>query len=364
MFFTTALEHTTFRKTALMLQNEGAQVTMLGFTRNNFPTSSSQELLVESLGSLSHGSYFTRILKLLKFLSVLRKRAKQHDVIYSFTLDTLLISKLALVGQKKKWVYQIQDIRAIYFGDSWKNKLARFLERTLLKRVDLLVVSSLDFYIGHFKKNYNFDERRVHVVENKLIKGSVKPEVASKPSSGKISIGYFGVMRCIRSWDILREFAKLNPNKVEVYLRGKTLAVPTLTEEVKDIANVEYGGVYKSPDDLNELYNKVDIVWACYPYSDQSFGNWQMARTIRFYEACAFGKPVIVQKGTPQAKDALQHNLGLEIDMADPSECIKQLESISSEKLESWKENIKKLDDSFYYHNQEYSQLFERLKNL
>lgn len=364
LFFTTSLEHTTFRKTALMLQREGAIVHMLGFTRSNFPSGNSNELSIESLGKLSHGNYLTRVFKLLKFLSILRQQAQDYDVIYNFTLDTLLISKFALLFKRKKWVYQIQDIRAIYFGNSWKNKVARFLEKTLLKRVDLLVVSSLDFYIGHFKKNYNFDEKRVHVVENKLIKGSVNPETELETSSNKISIGYFGVMRCIRSWEILREFAKLHPEKVEVYLRGKPLAVPTLPEQAKGLTNVEYGGFYKSPEDLNELYNRVDIVWACYPYSYQSSGNWQMARTIRFYEACAFGKPVIVQKGTPQAKDVLLHNLGLVIDMANPTECIVQLESIDSDKLAFWKENIQKLDDSFFYHNQEYRQLLEQLKNL
>src|SRR5690606_15632548 len=114
----------------------------------------------------------------------------------------------------------VQDIRQIYFGNSLKSKLARFLEKKFLKRIDLLVVSSLDFYLGHFKKNYDFDKKKVHVVENKLIKGSIHPKPSAGTCSNKISIGYFGVMRCTRSWEILREFAKLHPDKFDIYLRG------------------------------------------------------------------------------------------------------------------------------------------------
>src|SRR5690606_14629760 len=128
LFFTTAIEHTTFRKTAKMLHDEGAHVHIIGFTRNNFPENKMDGLTIESLGTLSHGNYFSRMIKLFKFLSLLRKRAHHYDVIYNFTLDTLIISKLALLFKRKKWIYQVQDIRTIYFENSIKSKFTRFLE--------------------------------------------------------------------------------------------------------------------------------------------------------------------------------------------------------------------------------------------
>src|SRR5690554_1166188 len=208
LFFTTAIEHTTFRKTAKMLQNEGAVVHVIGFTRNNFPVGT-DDISIESLGALSHGNYISRIFRLFKFLFVLRKRAKKFDVIYNFTLDTLIISKIALIFLNKKWVYQIQDIRTIYFGNSISSKIARFLEGFFIKRIDLLVVSSPNYYTDHFKGKYHIKEDKVHVIENKLVRGSISLDsIDNKSNNDIISIGYFGVMRCKRSWEILKMLAE------------------------------------------------------------------------------------------------------------------------------------------------------------
>lgn len=363
LFFTTAIEHTTFRKTAKMLQEEGAEVHIIGFTRNNFPKGA-DNLSVESLGVLSHGNYFSRIFRLFKFLFVLRKRAKDYDVIYNFTLDTLIISKIALFFCDKKWIYQIQDIRSVYFGTSIKSRISRFLESFFIKRIDLLVVSSYNYFSEHYQKLYNIHEDKVYVVENKLLKGSVLPEETTDKSD-KITIGYFGVMRCNRSWEILKGWAKKNTDSVKLYLRGKPTAMPSIKEEIVRIPNICFGGLYKSPDDLNELYNNVDIVWACYPYSkNKEEGNWKLARTIRFYEALAFGKPVIVQKGTPQEEDVLHYNIGLVVDMENVPETIKLLETVKENQLQIWAENINKLDSSLYYYTNEYESLLIKIKEI
>src|SRR5690554_6983400 len=108
LFFTTAIEHTTFRKTAKMLQEEGAKVHIIGFTRNNFPQGT-DDISIESLGVLSHGNYISRIFRLFKFLFILRKRARDYDVIYNFTLDTLIISKIALLFRSEEHTSELQS---------------------------------------------------------------------------------------------------------------------------------------------------------------------------------------------------------------------------------------------------------------
>src|SRR5690554_2128060 len=366
LFFTTAIEHTTFRKTAKMLQEEGAKVHIIGFTRNNFPQGT-DDISIESLGVLSHGNYISRIFRLFKFLFILRKRARDYDVIYNFTLDTLIISKIALLFCDKKWIYQIQDIRSIYFGNSLKSKIARFLEGFFIKRIDLLVVSSYNYYSEHYKKIYNIDSDKVIVIENKLVIGSVFPKPIDNKSDRDniITIGYFGVMRCKRSWEILKMLAEKHIDRIQLYLRGKPVAMPLIQQEIIDISNINYGGLYKSPDDLNELYNSVDIVWACYPYSrNRKEGNWKLARTIRFYEALAFGKPVIVQQGTPQAEDVINYNIGLVVDMGNIPQTLKQLESIKESDLKIWEDNIDKLNPSLYYYTNEYKELLNQIENL
>ena len=365
LVFTTAIEHSTFRKTAMMLANSGAKVHVVGFTRNNFPASENKGYSIESLGTLSHGNYFKRFVKLLKFLLTFRKKAKDYDVIYNFTLDTLIISKLSLLFIKKTWVYQIQDIRSIFFGKSIISTIARWVEKTLVKRIDLLVVSSIDYYTGYFKTIHNVKPEKVFVIENKLINQIRRRAFEDKLFSiNKINIGYFGVMRCERSWEILKDLALKYPEKFSLYMRGKPVAMPNLEEEIRNIPNIEYGGVYKSPDDLAELYDKVDIVWACYPYNKSKEGNWKLARTIRFYEACAYNKPIIVQRGTAQEKDTLNNNLGLVIDMSNIEKTLNQLNSMSFKDFEEWHRNLSKLDVSFYTHTDEYEALFKKIKEI
>lgn len=365
LFFTSSIEHTTHRKVAEMLHREGACVTMVGFTRYNFPATECSSFEIKPLGVVSHGSYANRFLKLVKLLPNIRKHIKAHDVVYCFTLDGLLMCKLAALFYKKKWVYQVQDIRPIFFGGSFKNKLARFLEKLTLKKIDLLVLSSPDFYQNHYKRLYGFDINKTIIIENKLIDDEgIKPDSSEKTNEGKLVIGYFGVMRCARSWEILRDFVASKKENFELYLRGKPDAMPHLEHEIKGIDNIYYGGLYRSPEELGDLYNKVDIVWACYPYSEKQQGNWKMARTIRFYEALAFGKPVIVQVGTAQEVDVLKYNIGLVIDMAYPEAVFEALSTVTHEKLNEWMNNIKKLDKGYYFHSCEYQKLLNTVSHL
>lgn len=363
LFFTTALEHTTFRKTARMLAKEATHVHLIGFTRNNFPVCD-DELSSESIGTLEHGNYFKRLFILLRSMIFLRKKAKEFNVIYTFTLDTLLISRMAFLFMPKTYIYHIQDIRSIFFGNSLKSRLARLLEGKLLRKVSVLVVSSKDYFTGYFAKRYQFPRSKTVVIENKLPDYLNLSDTKPSFDNTKITIGYFGVMRCFRSWEILKNLALNNPDSFDLYLRGKPMAVPDISEQISTINNIVYDGLYKSPDELEDLYRRVDIVWAAYPYSGPHEGNWKYARTIRFYEACAFQKPVIVQKGTPQAKDVERYNIGLVLDMNDVDEAIKHLkENITPVQINKWRDNVANIPREVYVHGNEYGMLLEAINH-
>lgn len=365
LVFTTSIEHTTHRKVAKMLANEGIVVKLLGFTRNNFPPGVMDNIENEVLGYVNHGGYFKRIASGLRSILKIRDKAKGYDVVYCFTLDGLIIAYLALSFKKIKWVYQVQDIRPIFFSRTIKRKIAFYLEKWMLNNVSILVVSSLNYYTDYFKKIYNFDKNKLLVIENKLSKDLDLTGIQKKLFNNEnVSIGYFGVMRCKRSWEILFSLTSKYYNKFNLYLRGKPVAIPDLINKINNYANIKYEGLYRSPDDLNELYSNIDLVWACYPYSEKNCGNWRMARTIRYYEALAFGKPVIVQKGTPQEKDVLKFNIGIVIDMGLPNETIHTLANITRHDLNVWSENISKLPKDLIFHSDEYSNLVNKINNL
>ena len=102
LFFTLSLEHTTHRKAAYMLNKEGAKVKMIGLTRKNYPASPIKEFEFNNLGQIDHGNYFKRLIKLFFLIPKLRKEAASFNTIYCFTLDGLLIMRLALLFTNKK----------------------------------------------------------------------------------------------------------------------------------------------------------------------------------------------------------------------------------------------------------------------
>src|SRR5690606_14726998 len=166
-------------------------------------------------------------------------------------------------------------------------------------------------------------KENVIVIENKIIGSEHNLQMLAENSLLNITIGYFGVLRCERSWSILKRYAKLNPDK-SIYIRGKILNIKGFDKDLKESKNIVYEGPYVSPNDLVEIYSKVDLVWAAYPYNKlQNFGNWQMARTIRFYESGAFKKPMIVQDKTVDAKFVNEYKIGFSVDMNDVDKAVK-----------------------------------------
>lgn len=361
LFYTTAIEHSTFRKTAKMLQSEGAEVKMIGYTRKNFPFKDNG-VKCEIWGEVNHGNYFKRLFTLFATFLKVRKESMKYDVLHCFTLDTLILLVIANSFRTKKIVYQIQDIRTIFFDMGLKGKIASYLERKFLKKVDLLIVSSEEFYQQYFLKRYCFPIDKVIVIENKIIETEHDLDKPTCLIDNKITIGYFGVLRCNRSWDILKRFAELNQD-VQIYIRGKVLNIAGFDEDIKKLGNVSYGGSYVSPDDLAELYSKVSIVWAAYPYNAlKKFGNWKMARTIRFYESGAFKKPMILQKGTVDAKFLNEYEIGFSVDMNDVEKAVSiMMENISKESISKWQSNLEYCPKEIFINTNEYATLFKKM---
>lgn len=343
----------------------GCQVRLVGFSRSKYPESR-ESFEVVNLGSLDHGRYLQRVRAMFSNLRLIRSQIREFDVLHCFGLDSLVIGRLASIGLKKPVVYQVQDIRPVLIGDSIKARAIRVLERILLKKVINLVVSSDAFYTQHFRKHYDMRGISVSVIENKLEEDPLESfsTFGTHLGTSTFTIGYFGVLRCQRSWDILTRFVNEQSadRTYNLYVRGIPSGIVGFSEAVEKDQQVEDGGPYRDPDDLEQLYGQVDIVWASYPYGYGKPGNWRWARTVRFYEACAFGVPVIVQEGTRDAEFVQAYDVGLIIDMSDVEASIKALEEITPRQLSQWKRNILNLPRDYFIHSYEYTDLCERLQ--
>ncbi|WP_027364776.1 glycosyltransferase family protein [Desulfotruncus alcoholivorax] len=345
------------------LKKFGARPVVLAFERKYYKGKPFPEGYI-SLSAIEHSKYHKRLIPFLKAFVKVRAAVKKTDVIYAFGLDMLLLGWLACLGPAKPFtaVYEVADIREVLLGKGLLSRCLRWLERFLLRRTKFAVVTSERYISGYYQEIQGIKDFRYIVVENKIdpVVTAKAPACPIGENAGILRIGYFGVIRCRRSLDILMEAALQSSGRVQVYLRGFPLGVGDLEKVVQSPA-VTYGGPYMAPDDLPDLYGRVDLVWACYPYRGNITGNQCWARTNRFYESCYFNKPMLAQAGTEDGRVIEALGLGTCLDLADSKAAVKRILSITGQELKQWQYNTGLLDKEIYIMTSEHAQLWEML---
>lgn len=345
------------------LKTLGAQPAVLAFERKYYKGKDLPGGYI-SLGQIEHSRYHKRLIPFLKALLKVRAAVKKTDVIYAFGLDMLLLGWLACLGPARPFtaVYEVADIREVLLEKGLLSLCLRRLERFLLRRAKFIVVTSERYISGYYQKIQGLTDLRYLVVENKIDPATTvkAPAIPRRQNGSILKIGYFGVIRCRRSLDILKQAALQSSGRVQVYLRGFPLGVGGLEKVVQSPA-VTYGGAYVAPDDLPDLYGQVDLVWACYPYLGNVTGNHCWARTNRFYESCYFKKPMLAQEGTEDGRIIEALGLGLCLDLADDQAAVERILNITGQELDRWQGNISHLDQKIYIMTNEHTRLWEML---
>jgi len=322
-----------------------------------------------SLGTVRHGYYFRRLPVLLRAVRLIRNAARDCKVVYAFGLDQLLVAYLTTIGRKGRptVAYEVGDIRAVLLSRSASGYLARALERFLIMRTDVLVVTS-DAYFSEYYSKFLKPRRlpRCLVVENKLDADLLPARTgAREPSAsdndGRIRIGYFGLLRCPRSWTILTELASRHPDRFHVTFRGLHMVPAELVAEAAKRPNVEIHGPYRSPSDLDELYGSVDLVWAAYPWEPREVANARWARTNRFYEACYYQRPMIVERRGRDACAVEHYGIGLAVDLSSTDGAVSELSALAARDLQRFRANLESLPTHVYMYTNEHERLLQEL---
>ncbi len=105
------------------------------------------------------------------------------------------------------------------------------------------------------------------------------PDEAGQFSAGRRwRIGWFGYLDDERSWHILRRLARELPSRVSLHIRGMpydNFNMENFLRDIERLDNVFYGGPFRNPQDLAEIYGAVDLVWSadCNGETDASSRN-------------------------------------------------------------------------------------------
>jgi succinoglycan biosynthesis protein ExoL len=231
---------------------------------------------------------------------IFRRRHVWRDasMVYARNLDLAL---LAAVGQsitrsQAPLVYEVLDIHPLLTRNNLRGSLLRWVERRLLSRCRLLVVSSPAYIREYFAVRQKYCGP-TFLLENKWSRASFDcdrrtlPYELAKPQP-VWTIGWFGNLRCERSLNILTDLAEQLPERVRIVMRGCASLLPrdSITQAIRNRPNMHFVGEYSAPEDLPAIYTQVHFNW-CADFSDGVNSLWLLPN--RLYEGGFFGVPAI-----------------------------------------------------------------------
>jgi succinoglycan biosynthesis protein ExoL len=308
-FFGHDSNESTIRKRVSALTSAGSEVIGFMFHRRRSGTAPSPDWVNIDLGPTEDRRYARRLARLFQAVVILwqqRPLLRSADIFYARNIDMLLIAWIAktMTRARAQLVYEALDIHPAMTKPGGIGPILRFIERRLLSGCALLVVSSPTFIDRYFVPIQNYTSSW-HLLENKIFwrdMGLLEAQVKRTPvTDGPYVIGWFGVIRCRRSLDMLQSFAATMPKRIVIHIRGIPSEPDGITSELltrisRDSQNIFYFGPYRSPADLAEIYGAVDLVWAVDFSAYGANSDWLIPN--RLYEGGFYGVPTIARKST------------------------------------------------------------------
>jgi hypothetical protein len=303
-------------KRVRMLTAAGVNVEIAGFRREPAPVSAVAGRPVTDLGQTHDGRLIHRALKVAGLMrsDALRRLAAGADVILARNLERLALAQAARTRARSsaRLVYECLDVHRAMIGSGVVATCLRRIERDLLARADLLIVSSPAFLTNHFDRQRGDGPRRPEtaVVENKVCVGCAPARSSPRRPGPPWRVGWLGVLRCRRSLDVLAELAARRPDLLNVVIRGRPsqTELPQLTACLPASPATAFGGPYRA-EELPGIYRSVHFTWAVDWFDRGCNSDWLLPN--RLYEGGLYGAPPIAQAGTETARWLQQRGLGV-----------------------------------------------------
>lgn len=301
-----------------MLHAGGMKVTVLGFRRRGGIIATIDGADVVDLGITGDGRLLHRawaIARTMVGFGQVRARILDADVLMARNLEMLALA--ARARGRHRLVYECLDIHRLLLGTSIASQFIQWIERALLKRVDLILTSSRRFAEDYFRPRHG-SNTPILLVENKVLAiddGSL-PERSNPISAGPPwVIGWFGMLRCRRSLEQLMALVRASGGGIQVVLAG----IPSDKEfsdfdaQVDAEPGVRFLGAY-SARDLPQLYAKVHFAWAIDYFEEGLNSTWLLPN--RLYEAMANGAVPIALASVETGTWLARNGVGIVVDDA------------------------------------------------
>lgn len=335
-----------------MLQRAGFACESLACERNR-STGRLPACPIGFLGATRNGRYVKRSVAMLRALPRVRAAMRRSDLVYAFNQDMALMALAAGAALDRPIVLETGDVREIQVAGGMRGAAFRALDRLLTDASRLLVLTS-DGYLAYYRRWLGVTIPHL-ILENKAdapfaaaVRVREPAPPARAPRVGRsLRIGCFGLFR--DEWPLLAldALTRSNPDRFSVLLAGAPHA-PIDAEEfqrrVESNPAVEFRGTYRHPDDLSALHDDVDVVLA--GNAPKAPHGWSL--TNRLYDACLFGKPLIVRAGTGDAAVVRRHDVGLIVGTGKADDAAAEIAAVPAARWESWRANAASLPPEVY----------------
>ncbi len=320
-FFGHERNEPTIVKRATAFLTHGARVTGFMFTRRRNKADREPAWRNIDLGVTEDGNYLKRLPRLVRGIwEVLRHRSELRaaDIIYARNLDMLLVAILAkhLARSRAPVVYEFLDVQEACMGNGARSRLLRFVEGCLLTGTELVVVSSPDYIHKYFEPMHTY-RGPWFLLENKIVPQQLPPSTMDSGDTLKAgppwTIGWFGVLKCERSLQMLCEIAQSLGDKVRIVLRGTPSEpdniTPSVLAQLSDTyPNIVYHGPYINPTDLPKIYSRIHLTWGADYRANTSNSIWCLPN--RVYESGLHAVPLLVRRSTATGDLVARERLG------------------------------------------------------
>lgn len=314
----------------------GYDVEVYGFNRTNQTKAVSLPYPVTILGTLTDESYIERVKLYSNKFSGFRKKYDPHDVV--FYLEGLDVAMFFhAINPKYKYIYEEYDLTHTY---TKVKIILEVVDKWIIKKSLLTVTTSEGFIKYHFgaKKPDN-----VFLLENKLIPDIISHKITNHKKFDKrhISIGFVGGPRFESVYNFIDVYCRNFPSYVFHIFGGP---IPENFEALRKYKNCIFHGFFKNPDDLPEIYAKIDLVLSTY---DIKFENVRYAEPNKLYESIFFETPIIVSSNTFLAEKVKRLKIGYDINAMDDDAIVKFIDQLNENSILELANNARKIDKKY-----------------
>jgi succinoglycan biosynthesis protein ExoL len=299
-----------------MLKIASAQVIVIGFRRTAERLKDVEGCETIDLGATRDGALLARIGSVAAVamrLARLQKVLRGCQVMLARNLEMLFLAVKARrrYAPNASLVFECLDIHRMLLSKNLSGRLLRSIETSLIRDVDLILTSSSRFISEYFNpRNFNCP---ITILENKvlLVDHEIsRPRQPSQPIGPPWKLGWFGMLRCRRSFEMLRSVAQGADGNLQVRIAGRPSSkeFPDFETLLAGSPHVTFTGPYGF-DELPALYGDVHFSWAVDFFEQGLNSSWLLPN--RIYESSFFGSVPIAVEGVETARWLAKKQIGV-----------------------------------------------------